>query len=128
MLTACFPRTLPSQWEQLHQVWDRLLAGSEPSQDFGAVNVSANADALHVEALLPGMSEEQLTVEAERDILSIRAVRGEGENTRTWQRKLQLPFVVEPHSVKAQLHDGVLTIDLPRPESHKPQRITIHTA
>jgi HSP20 family protein len=128
MLTTCFPRTLPNQWEQLHQVWDRLLSGSEPSQDFGAVNVSANADALHVEALLPGMSEEQLTVEVERDTLSLRAVSGEGESARTWQRKLQLPFVVEPNSVKARLSDGVLTIDLPRPESHKPQRITIHSA
>ena len=50
-----------------------------------------------------------------------RAERTTGEFTRTFT----LPFHVDPDGVKATFKYGVLTLDLPRPESERPKRIKV---
>jgi HSP20 family protein len=41
---------------------------------------------------------------------------------------LRLPVEVDANRVEAELHDGVLTITLPKAESAKPRKIAVVTA
>jgi HSP20 family protein len=100
------------------------------------LNVYEMDDALHVEALLPGISEEDVNVAIDRGVLTVGAKRhdarqegqrwhvnefGAGEFTRA----LSLPYPVDAERVTAQFTNGVLSLTLPKAESAKPRRIAI---
>jgi HSP20 family protein len=88
---------------------------------------------------VPGVSAEQLEIELENDVLTIRGERpfpyedGEGEPTLRrversfgrFERVLRVPRGLDPNAIQAELHDGVLTLRIPRPEAPKPHRIEI---
>jgi len=100
-------------------------------------NVHGNGDALTVEALLPGVSAEDVQVDIDRGVLTIAAKRHgpEAEQGGQWHlrefhpgqfsRALSLPFPVEVERVTATFANGVLTLTLPKAEAAKPKRIQI---
>ena len=45
-----------------------------------------------------------------------------------FSRVIQLPFQVDPDRVEARMQDGVLQIELHRPEADKPRRVQIKAA
>ena len=101
------------------------------------VNVYVTADDLKVEALLPGVSSEDLQLDVDRNVLTIVAKRhtwepGEGQhwyvreiNAGQFSRSLSLPFPVDTSRATADLANGVLTLTLPKAETAKPKRIPI---
>jgi len=101
------------------------------------LNVHGTANALTVEALLPGVSEEDVNVDLDRGVLTISAKRhgpqiAQGEqwhlrefNPGQFGRSLSLPFPVEVDQVTATFSNGVLTLTLPKAEAAKPKRIQI---
>jgi HSP20 family protein len=42
-----------------------------------------------------------------------------------FERVLRVPRGLDPNAIQAELHDGVLTLRIPRPEPPKPHRIEI---
>jgi HSP20 family protein len=101
------------------------------------INIHGTADQLTVEALLPGVSEEDVSVDLDRGVLTIGAKRhgpqiAQGEqwhlrefNPGQFGRSLALPFPVETDQVTATFSNGVLTLTLPKAEAAKPKRIQI---
>lgn len=101
------------------------------------LNVYGTADELRVEALLPGINEEDVQVDIDRGVLTITAKRhgaeaAQGEqwhlrefNPGQFGRSLSLPFPVEVDHVTATFTNGVLTLSLPKAEAAKPRRIQI---
>ena len=100
------------------------------------LNVYEINDALHVEALLPGIRQEDVNIAIDRGVLTIGAKRhdarregqrwhvnefGAGEFTRA----LSLPYPVNADQVTAQFSNGVLSLTLPKAESAKPRQIPI---
>lgn len=89
---------------------------------------------------VPGLRAENLEVELENDTLTIRGERqfpytdedGGGPVRRTergfgrFERTLRVPVGLNPQSVQADLHDGVLTLRIPKPETLRPRRIEIN--
>src|SRR4051812_8262515 len=88
---------------------------------------------------LPGIRGEDLDIELENDILSIRgdrrfAYEGRGDAAirriergfGRFERSLRVPQGLNPDAVQAELAHGVLQLRIPRPESLKPHRIPIH--
>jgi HSP20 family protein len=114
------------------------LGGTAPSQSF-PLNVYGTADELHVEALLPGVSQEDVDVNLDRSVLTITARRQglEAQAGQHWylqefhpgqfSRSCSLPFPVEFEQISAQYTNGVLTLTLPKAEAAKPKRIPIGT-
>jgi hypothetical protein len=52
---------------------------------------------------------------------------GESERTYgTFSRTIELPFRIDPDKVQARFSHGVIEIELQRPETDKPKRITIN--
>lgn len=103
------------------------------------INVYGTADELKIEALLPGVSQEDVQIDIDRGVLTIAAKRhgwepGEGQNwhireitSGQFTRSLSLPFPVEVERAQAQFVNGVLTLTLPKAEAAKPKRIQIGT-
>ena len=101
------------------------------------LNVYQAGDELTVEALLPGVSQEDLQIDVDRGVLTIAAKRHGWEPTegQSWYlreiragnftRSLSLPFPVEVERASAQFNNGVLTLTLPKAEAAKPKRIQI---
>jgi HSP20 family protein len=90
------------------------------------LNVSETDNEIRITAELPGVSENDINVELNDDVLVIRGekkVERKEEKERfhfversygTFQRALQLPFPVDPEQVQARFENGVLTVTLPK--------------
>ena len=89
---------------------------------------------------LPGMTESDVNIELEENILTVsgerkaeREEKGEGfyrveRSFGSFSRALTLPRGIDPEGVKAEFHNGVLEVRVPKPEQRKPRKITIGTA
>jgi HSP20 family protein len=104
---------------------------------FPPVNVWEDADALYLEAELPGMElndleifvtgHNQLTIKGERKppvfekYVQHRQERGYG----TFVRALTLPVAVDENQVDARFENGVLKLRMPKHEAAKPRKIAI---
>jgi HSP20 family protein len=86
---------------------------------------------------LPGLSEDDVRIEVENNVLTISGERkAEHEERRegyhrleraygAFSRSLTLPDGVDPDAVQARFDRGVLEVRVPKPEQRKPQRVTI---
>jgi HSP20 family protein len=86
---------------------------------------------------LPGMSESDVSVELEDNVLTVSGERSaEHDDKRegfyrmerafgSFSRSLTLPKGVDPEGVSAHFDRGVLEVRIPKPEQRKPRRINI---
>ncbi len=105
---------------------------------FPPINVYAKEDSLLVTSELPGFDDDSIDISVREDMLTIAgAVKEEGaDDSKSWHRRergrgkfsrtIELPFRVDPDRVDARFKDGVLEIELHRPEADKPRKIAIN--
>jgi HSP20 family protein len=78
---------------------------------------------------LPGLKKDEVDLELENSVLTIRSVTTEkseeGESRAAFQRSISVPDGVKLEAVSAALNDGVLTVTLPKAEARKPRQITV---
>jgi HSP20 family protein len=86
---------------------------------------------------VPGVRAEDLDVELENDILTVRGdrpypygdsggvVRRMERGFGRFERTLRVPRELDPNAIEASVTDGMLTLRLPKPEAPKPHRIEI---
>lgn len=108
--------------------------------EFPAVNVWRGEDAVLVTAEVPGVRLDDMELTVHQNTLTIKGRRQPEaqepdvsfhRRERTYgsfARTIALPFNVDPERVKAASVNGVLIIDLPRPEAEKPKKIHISKA
>jgi HSP20 family protein len=135
----------------LSDAMDRLLGGNAFVRPFdlatpfwGAtqampVDVIENQEGYTFKASVPGIKPEELDINVENNVLTIRAERkqdGESredeQNVRRQERyygKLERCFTlttdVDAGKAKAELEHGVLTLSLPKAETAKPKAIKV---
>lgn len=102
-----------------------------------AVDVRETEESYVVTAELPGVDKDDISVEIHDDVLSIRGEKRserEGEkDKRHWversygafSRSIRVPSGLDDSNLKASFKDGVLTIEIPKPEERKPRTVTI---
>ena len=108
-----------------------------------AADVLASEEEVLVHMDVPGLSADELEIELENDVLTVRGERpfpygGEGGDAGggyAWQliersfgnfeRVLRVPTGLDPDAIEATVADGVLTLRIPKPETLKPRRIQI---
>jgi HSP20 family protein len=103
------------------------------------LDVTRDANALHVEAALPGVKPEDVQITVENGTLTIAAESRE-ETTRkndegevlvqeirrgSVSRSITLPTGLEPDKANATFENGVLRLDIPIAETVKPRQIRI---
>jgi len=86
---------------------------------------------------LPGLSEDDVAIEVEDDVLTVSGERkaeheqrGEGyhrleRSYGSFARSLTLPDGVDPEAVQASFDRGVLEVRIPKPEQKQPRRVSI---
>jgi HSP20 family protein len=136
-------RTTDPFWPfmQLRREISQLLDGYEGNgRNTGAfplVNIWEDGDNFYAEAELPGVTQagievftlgDELTIRGRREPVEAkdgtyhRQERGMGQ----FERVVTLPAYVEADKVDAQLHNGVLTIRMPKAEQARPRKIAVH--
>jgi HSP20 family protein len=101
-------------------------------------DVLVDDDGVTVYMDVPGVGSDQLDVELENDMLTVRGERpypygedGNGAARRIergfgrFERSLRVPRGLDPDAIEASLTDGVLHLRIPKPESLKPRKIEI---
>lgn len=93
-----------------------------------SLDVRETSQGLELTAELPGVSENDIELSLDNDILTIRGEKREERKTDqrglhmqersygTFQRSLRLPYAPDPASVSANFDKGVLHVMLPRPQ------------
>lgn len=99
------------------------------------VDIHESNDGLTVVADVPGLDEQSLEISVDQGVLTIegRAPLGGGE--MLWReyamdgywRQFQLPDTFDAGKARAEVHHGVLTLQIPKAEAAKPRRIAIET-
>jgi len=102
-----------------------------------AVDVTEDAEQYEVSCDVPGLKREEVEVTLAQGVLTIKGEKKSPKRSaatrvfrdESWegkfQRTISLPGDVDSAKVKADLHDGVLTISLPKREEAKPKQIAI---
>ncbi len=141
------PRPNFTSWPELDLFSNRLsrIFGNawdspEPTATWiPAVNVEEAADELLLTAELPGMREEDIKIDIENNILTIRGEKretreeaDEGRRFHVWERtygsfhrSFTLPLTVEAEAIRADFVGGVLTVRLPKAPEAKSRTIEI---
>jgi HSP20 family protein len=95
------------------------------------IDISETDNELRIRAELPGVSQGDVEVSLNDDILTIRAEREvQQEEDKedyhlvemsygTFQRTLQLPYSVDPDQVQAHFENGILTIAIPKSKAQQ---------
>jgi len=102
-----------------------------------AMDLVETQDHFVLRADLPGMSEGDVSIEFENNVLTIAGERkSEHEEHHegyyrleraagSFSRALSLPEGIKPEAVSASFEHGVLTVRIPKPEQVKPRRVRI---
>ena len=123
---------------EVDRLFDRLFDTQSAAQRWApAMDLVEAEDHYLLKADLPGVSEEDVTIEVENGVLTITGER-KAEHERPekgfyrverafgrFQRQMTLPEGIDPDRVTADFHQGVLSVTIPKPEQVKPRRISI---
>ena len=114
--------------------FDRGVATHTP-----AIDVIDEDDALVLRAEIPGMSPDEVTVQLENDVLTIRGQHeetSEEKNKRylrrerrvgAFARSIAVPPGTDPDAVEASCKNGVLEVRLPHAARPQPKTIEVKT-
>jgi HSP20 family protein len=102
-----------------------------------AMDLAETEDELILTADLPGLDEDDISIEIKDGTLTLA---GERKDTRQsegrgyhrversfgrFSRTMSMPRGVDAESVRAHFHQGVLEVHIPKPEERKPHRVQI---
>jgi HSP20 family protein len=102
-----------------------------------AMDLVEHGDEFILRADLPGLSENDVNIEFEDNVLTISGERKSEHEERkegyyrlerasgNFSRSLTLPEGVDPEKVQASFDRGVLEVRIPKPEQRKPRKVTI---
>jgi len=128
---------------QLRQQMDRLLEDARtpyPHPQAGVyplINLTEDRNSYFIRAELPGVTAEDLDIQATGKNISItgeRKIGSEEEGTKyhrkereagRFSRAIALPRDVDTGKIEAKLADGILTLVVAKAEAAKPKQITV---
>ncbi|MCW8796828.1 MAG: Hsp20/alpha crystallin family protein [Chlorobium sp.] len=116
------------------KMFDDIWEGSEmPSTPAFNVDISEDENAFHIEAEMPGVSKENISIGVEDDLLTIKGERkqkSEGQRTNyhltertygTFSRSFNLGELIDQDAIDASYENGILhlTLQKAQPVSRK---------
>lgn len=131
---------LRNRMDRLIGDFDRSLFYGTPSRMVSSMpktNLVENSDSFEVQAIVPGISKDDLNIKIQGNYLEISGKRNsdnpEGykvhrneRGSSTFSRSYTLSAEVDADMVDAVLKDGILQLTLPKKEGAKTRQITIN--
>jgi HSP20 family protein len=132
--------SLPSDVNRLlNAFFDAPVGGNGTSRRtwIPAMDLVETEDHFLLRADLPGLSEQDVSIELQDNVLTLSGERKAEHEERNegyhrverafgrFSRSLTLPEGVDTDAVQASFDDGVLEVRIPKPEERKPRRVAI---
>ena len=126
---------------QFDRLMDQYSADSRRSVHAGVfpqLNVTEDAGKYYLRAELPGVTSNELDIQATGKTISIsgeRKIHSENDDARyhrrereagNFSRVLAMPSDIDADRIEAKLENGILTVMVPKAESAKPRQIKIN--
>ena len=102
------------------------------------VDIYDTEKSIMINAELPGLSKEDITLDVKENILTLKGerkfdseVKDESYYRRerffgAFERAFTLPSTIDPEKITANFNNGILQIEIPKPEEKKPKQISIN--
>ncbi|MGW8288368.1 MAG: Hsp20/alpha crystallin family protein [Desulfobulbales bacterium] len=138
-------RNMTTLQDRINRIFDETASRS---QDYDVevsqcdwrpvVDIYDSEKAIVINAELPGVTKDSITLDVKENILTLRGERKSDEEVRkenyyrmercfgTFERAFTLPSTVDPAKITANFKDGILKIEIPKAEEKKPKQITIN--
>ena len=120
-------------YPSLHQDGENLRSAWNP-----VVDIYEGEGSYVVTAEIPGVDKKNIEIDVKDRILTLKGERS-AENEvdedhyyrrershGRFERTFSLPADVDTDKIDASFKDGVLKIEIPKPEERKPKQITVH--
>jgi HSP20 family protein len=120
------------------RLFDAFFGGGEQTRRWvPAIDLVEGEDHFVLKADLPGLGEDDVSIEVQDGMLTISGERGAEHESRergwyrverafgSFSRSLTLPDGVDPDAISASFDRGVLEVRIPKPEERKPRRVQI---
>ena len=103
-----------------------------------AVDLYEKGDHFVIKAELPGVDKKDISIDLKDRVLTLSGERSYENEVKEenyyrkersygkFQRAFTLPSDVDSDKIKAEFNDGLLQIEVPKPEEQKPKQVTIH--
>jgi HSP20 family protein len=135
--------TIQTEMNRLFNTFFEPASGANGTSNTGsrrwipAMDLVEAEDNFVLRADLPGLSESDVNIELEDNVLMISGERKAEHQERqegyyrlerasgAFSRSLTLPEGVDPEAVQASFDRGVLEVRIPKPEQRKPRKVTI---
>jgi HSP20 family protein len=133
------------EFEQLQEEMGRLMesawspaAGGNGGAWMPVADIEETEDAWIIEAELPGVDRKDVNVELRDSELVITGeikekerkgmIRRRARRTGRFEYRVTLPGHADEEHIEANLHEGVLTVRVPKAEQARPRRIEVKAA
>jgi len=125
--------------DRFDQLFEELTDG-QVAERRPAMDVIDDDDALLIRAELPGLKADEINVEVQDNVLTIRGEHEESQEekdkrfirrerrTASFARSIALPADCDVDNVEASHHDGVLELRIPRAKQEQPKVIEVKAA
>jgi HSP20 family protein len=102
------------------------------------VDIYQAGDGIVIKVELPGVNKDDVSVEIKENVLTLKGERlldpeikdehyyRKERNFGKFNRSFSLEEPIKPDLIKASFKDGILTIEVPRPEEEKPKQVTVN--
>jgi len=116
----------------------RMDDDANPGQWNPAVDLYEKDDHFVIKAELPGVDKNDIRVDLKDRVLSLSGQRTYDNEVKEenyyrkersygkFQRAFSLPADVDSDKITAEFKDGVLRVEVPKPEEKKAKQVTIH--
>lgn len=121
----------------INSLFDSATTGVTPRRWLPATDLIESDTHYILRADLPGVAEDDISVELDHDVLTISGERTAEHRERTggyvrieratgsFRRSLRLPEGVDAEAITAGFDRGVLEVSVPKPEHPKPRTVQI---
>ena len=102
------------------------------------VDIYDNDESLVITAELPGIDKKDIDIDVKGGVLTLKGERSFDREVKEekyycrertfgkFERVFRIPVDVDPEKISADYKDGILRIDIPKPEEQKPKQIAVH--
>jgi HSP20 family protein len=136
-------RELDSLQAEMNRLFDGFFGTGSTTRNgalrrwIPSMDLVESGDELVLRADLPGMTEDDVSIEIKDNVLTVSGERRSENEEKgesfyraerafgSFSRSLTLPEGVSADAVKASFDKGVLEVRVPKPEERKPHRVAI---